>query len=212
MARYNDGVLERVAETVRRFAMFPKGSRMGLAVSGGVDSIALLDALAKLRERLGGELAVVHVNHGWRGAESDADEAFVAELATQRGLALHLRRLDAAARVGNREAAARKARYAYFAELIRDGVVDRVATGHTQSDQAETVLFRFLRGAGDSGLGGELLGADTFSEFKDAAERAFILQKLRENDWNVSETARRVDMPRSNLYKKIEKYGLVRED
>ncbi|MBW3535865.1 MAG: sigma-54 dependent transcriptional regulator [Gemmatimonadetes bacterium] len=66
--------------------------------------------------------------------------------------------------------------------------------------------------AGDSGLGGELLGAGTFSEFKDAAERAFILQKLRENDWNVSETARRVDMPRSNLYKKIEKYGLVRED
>ncbi len=66
--------------------------------------------------------------------------------------------------------------------------------------------------AGDSGLGGELLGAGTFSEFKDAAERAFILQKLRENDWNVSETARRIDMPRSNLYKKIEKYGLVRED
>ena len=66
--------------------------------------------------------------------------------------------------------------------------------------------------AGDSGLGGELLGAATFSEFKDAAERAFILQKLRENDWNVSETARRVEMPRSNLYKKIEKYGLVRED
>ena len=62
------------------------------------------------------------------------------------------------------------------------------------------------------GLGGELLGAETFSDFKDAAERAFIVQKLRESDWNVSETARRIDMPRSNLYKKIEKYGLVRED
>ncbi|HZD06244.1 MAG TPA: helix-turn-helix domain-containing protein, partial [Longimicrobiales bacterium] len=65
---------------------------------------------------------------------------------------------------------------------------------------------------GGSGLGGELLTAETFSEFKDAAEKAFILQRLRENDWNVSETARRIDMPRSNLYKKIEKYGLVRED
>ncbi len=67
------------------------------------------------------------------------------------------------------------------------------------------------RSAG-SGLGSELLGAGTFAEFKERAERAFILQKLRESEWNVAETARRMDMPRSNLYKKIEKYGLVRED
>ncbi|MDX1568177.1 MAG: sigma-54 dependent transcriptional regulator [Longimicrobiales bacterium] len=66
--------------------------------------------------------------------------------------------------------------------------------------------------AGDSGIGAELLDADSFSQFKDRAERAFILQKLREYEWNVSETARQIDMPRSNLYKKIEKYDLVRED
>jgi two-component system nitrogen regulation response regulator NtrX len=63
-----------------------------------------------------------------------------------------------------------------------------------------------------SSLPGDLLGADTFSEFKERAERAYILAKLRENDWNVSETARTIDMPRSNLYKKIEKFNLVRED
>jgi two-component system nitrogen regulation response regulator NtrX len=67
-------------------------------------------------------------------------------------------------------------------------------------------------GAGASGLGSELLTAETFGDFKEHAERAFILQKLRENDWNVSETARKIDMPRSNLYKKIEKYRMVRED
>jgi two-component system nitrogen regulation response regulator NtrX len=67
-------------------------------------------------------------------------------------------------------------------------------------------------GAEEAGLGADLAAAETFSEFKDRAERAFILQKLRDNDWNVSETARRVDMPRSNLYKKIERYGLVREE
>lgn len=61
------------------------------------------------------------------------------------------------------------------------------------------------------GIGGELLATENFSDFKDGAERAYILQKLRENDWNVAETARRIDMPRSNLYKKIERYGLVRE-
>ncbi|HSJ24977.1 MAG TPA: sigma-54 dependent transcriptional regulator [Longimicrobiales bacterium] len=61
-------------------------------------------------------------------------------------------------------------------------------------------------------LSSEMLGAPTFAEFKERAERAFILAKLREHDWNVSETARAVEMPRSNLYKKIEKYGLVREE
>lgn len=62
-----------------------------------------------------------------------------------------------------------------------------------------------------AGLGAELLRAGTFSEFRERAERAFLLQKLREHDWNVSETARVLDMPRSNLYKKMEKYSLERE-
>jgi two-component system nitrogen regulation response regulator NtrX len=60
-------------------------------------------------------------------------------------------------------------------------------------------------------MGGEILGLETFAAFKESAERAYIVQKLRENDWNVAETARRIEMPRSNLYKKIERYGLVRD-
>ncbi len=72
---------------------------------------------------------------------------------------------------------------------------------------------RLVSGGGAEGaLGGELLRAETFSEFRDQAERAFLLQKLRENEWNVSETARTLDMPRSNLYKKIDRYGLQREE
>jgi two-component system nitrogen regulation response regulator NtrX len=66
------------------------------------------------------------------------------------------------------------------------------------------------RDAEQSGLS-SLLECKTFEEFKRAAERAFLLGKLREFDWNVSETARALDMPRSNLYKKIERYGLTRE-
>jgi two-component system nitrogen regulation response regulator NtrX len=80
-------------------------------------------------------------------------------------------------------------------DLVRVEDVELLATG---------------RSAG-AGLGGELLATESFSDFKDGAERAYILQKLRENDWNVAETARRIDMPRSNLYKKIERFGLVRE-
>jgi len=67
-------------------------------------------------------------------------------------------------------------------------------------------------GAASAGVAGELLDAKTFAEFKERAERAYILAKLREHDWNVSETARAVDMPRSNLYKKIERYNLIREE
>ena len=65
--------------------------------------------------------------------------------------------------------------------------------------------------AADQGGIGSLLECKTFEEFKQAAERAFLLAKLREHDWNVSETARALDMPRSNLYKKIERYALTRE-
>jgi two-component system nitrogen regulation response regulator NtrX len=67
------------------------------------------------------------------------------------------------------------------------------------------------RAGGEPGGLGSLLDCKTFEEFKHAAERAFLLAKLREYDWNVSETARGLDMPRSNLYKKIERYGLTRE-
>jgi two-component system nitrogen regulation response regulator NtrX len=67
-------------------------------------------------------------------------------------------------------------------------------------------------GGGEAVLPDGFTGAATFAEFKDQAERAFILHKLREHDWNVSETARAVEMPRSNLYKKIERYGLEREE
>lgn len=84
-----------------------------------------------------------------------------------------------------------------------------LASGESVRPEDVDVLARG-RAAG-SGLGGELLSSASFSDFKDGAERAFIQQKLRENDWNVAETARRIDMPRSNLYKKIEKYGLVRD-
>jgi len=68
------------------------------------------------------------------------------------------------------------------------------------------------RAAAEDKGGSSLLQADTFESFKDAAERAYLLSKLRQFDWNVSETARVIDMPRSNLYKKIERYGLSREE
>jgi two-component system, NtrC family, nitrogen regulation response regulator NtrX len=76
----------------------------------------------------------------------------------------------------------------------------------------EADIDRLVGGARGDSAPAELLGSATFSEFKERAERAYLLAKLREHDWNVSETARSIRMPRSNLYKKIERYGLVREE
>jgi two-component system, NtrC family, nitrogen regulation response regulator NtrX len=91
--------------------------------------------------------------------------------------------------------------------------VERLLILGRGSDITDSDVQRLVGGAlvADS-LSAEMLGAPTFAEFKDRAERAYILAKLRDHDWNVSETARTIEMPRSNLYKKIEKYRLVRED
>ncbi len=123
-------------------------ARIGVAVSGGADSVFLLHALREV----GVAAAVLHVNHGLRGAESDADEQFVRALAASFGLPVYA--LRGHALTGNIEQAARRVRYDFFASQIAAGVCEAVATGHTLDDQAETVLYRFLRGAGTAGLSG----------------------------------------------------------
>jgi two-component system nitrogen regulation response regulator NtrX len=91
--------------------------------------------------------------------------------------------------------------------------VERLLILGRSGDITASDVERLVGGSpGGDMLSADLLGAGTFAEFKERAERAFILAKLRENDWNVSETARAVEMPRSNLYKKIEKFGLRRDD
>jgi len=85
-----------------------------------------------------------------------------------------------------------------------------ILSGSHEVGPDDVDLLAPARGGGNA-MGGEILGLETFAAFKESAERAYIVQKLRENDWNVAETARRIEMPRSNLYKKIERYGLVRD-
>ena len=134
------------------------GDRVGVAVSGGADSVALLRLLIELRDELGIVLSVVHFNHKLRGKASDQDELFVAKLAEKFGLTLHMGRGDVARKAArekaNLEDAARRARYSFFRRLTQGGLVDRVATAHTADDQAETVLAHILRGTGLAGLGG----------------------------------------------------------
>ena len=134
--------------------MFEPGQQVGVAVSGGADSVCLLYALLELAPRWDLRLRVVHLDHGLRGEESRQDAEFVRGLAARLGLPLTLRETAVGQSPDNLEQAARRARLDFFRETIASGAVARVATGHTRSDQAETVLFRFLRGSGTAGLAG----------------------------------------------------------
>ena len=131
---------------------------MVVAVSGGADSVALLRVMREMRAELGIVLAVAHLNHGLRGEESQADEAFVAELAKQQQLEYFPGRGDvrdhALTSKLSIEAAGRELRYRWLAQLAAEQRFDAVATAHTLDDQAETVLLKFLRGAGTRGLAG----------------------------------------------------------
>jgi tRNA(Ile)-lysidine synthase len=131
--------------------MLPPGARVIVAVSGGPDSVCLLHVLRELKIRVVG---IAHLNHKLRGADSDEDERFVGAMAREMGLDFYF--AVANIRGGNLEQTGRLARREFFYGLIRRGLADRIALGHTRDDQAETVLFRMLRGSGLAGLAGVL--------------------------------------------------------
>ncbi len=142
----------KAVETILRYNMFGREARLGVAVSGGPDSVALLRVLHELAPEWNLRLWVLHLNHRIRGAESDEDAAFTAQLARELGLPAVIAADDPGARGGNLEQESRRARARFFAAARVEHGLDRIATGHTRSDQAETVLFRFLRGASTTGL------------------------------------------------------------
>ncbi|HXG32263.1 MAG TPA: tRNA lysidine(34) synthetase TilS [Bryobacteraceae bacterium] len=153
-------MIERVAATIERYGMFRPGDRVGVAVSGGADSVCLLHVLRELAPRWALRLSVLHLDHRLRGEASRADAEFVRQLAAGLSLPFYPGEADVRslreATGENLEQAARNARRDFFLGFLRSGLLDRVALGHTRSDQAETVMFRLLRGTGLSGLAGIL--------------------------------------------------------
>src|SRR5437773_3779088 len=149
---------QRLLASLKKQEMMRPGDRVGVAVSGGADSVALLLLLLELREKLGIVLSVVHFNHKLRGKASDLDEKFVARLAAKHELEFDSASVYVAKKAKNERAnledAARRARYEYFRSLVESGACARIAVAHTADDQAETVLAHLLRGTGLTGLRG----------------------------------------------------------
>ncbi len=141
---------ERVRHFIETEALLQPGQRVVVGVSGGVDSMVLLEVL----RRLGYRPVVAHVNYRLRGADSDADEALVRRFCRRHRLPLRVARLDLQTRTGGRaiQATARQVRYAFFRRVaLREGI-DVVAVAHQRDDQAETLLLNLMRGSGLEGL------------------------------------------------------------
>ncbi len=148
----------RISKFILEHGLVKENQLLVVGVSGGPDSVCLLHVLASLRNTLGIELHIAHLNHVLRGAESDADADYVSRLAKELGIPATIERRDV--KVYRREhklsleEAAREVRYAFFSEIACSLGTDMVAVGHTADDQIETILMHLVRGTGLAGLRG----------------------------------------------------------
>lgn len=148
----------KVTELVREYGLLSGGETVLVAVSGGPDSVCLLHVLNKLQKDLDILLHVAHLDHGLRGAESEADAFYVKELCEKLGIPSTIEKRDVnefnKERRTSLEEAAREVRYRFLDEVAETVGASRVAIGHTRDDQVETLLMHYLRGTGIQGLRG----------------------------------------------------------
>jgi tRNA(Ile)-lysidine synthase len=146
----------RVRRTIQKYGMINPGDHVLVAVSGGADSVALLHCLHRLAPSLRLSLTTAHLNHRIRGSEGDADEDFVRRMSADLKIPFYSEIIEikqqAAASRQNLEELARQRRYEFLRRTARRAGAQKIAAGHTLNDQAETVLFRFIRGSGIEGL------------------------------------------------------------
>jgi len=151
-------MLTKVKEWIGRHRLIQKGDRVVVACSGGPDSLALVHILYRLAPEFELTLAVAHLDHMFRGAQSAADADFVREFCAHLGVACYAKAVDVPAYINqsgcSTQEAARIIRYRYLQEVAIQLGGAKIATGHHQDDQAETILLHLFRGAGGVGLGG----------------------------------------------------------
>ncbi|SEM31316.1 tRNA(Ile)-lysidine synthase [Syntrophus gentianae] len=155
-------MLDKIRQTVQKYGMLKGGEHVVVAVSGGPDSVALLQVLTLLSSEFDLTLTVAHLNHGLRGAESDAEEQLVCRLSEERGISCVVKEVNLTAlrekekRRRSLEDIGREERYSFFSTLAKEIGATRITLGHHREDQAETVLMNLIRGTGLEGMKGIL--------------------------------------------------------
>lgn len=149
-------IVKKVEATISEYRMIEPGDRVVVAVSGGADSVCLLDVLHRLESAQGVTLTVAHFNHGLRAEADDDETEFVKKLADSFHLEVVVKMADPPLDPdgSSLEEKARELRYRFLWEVKEACRAQKIATGHTLNDQAETVLMRLLRGSGPGGLSG----------------------------------------------------------
>lgn len=152
--------LNKVKSTIELYGMIDRGDRICVAVSGGPDSVALLRILSLLTNDYNLYLVVAHLNHGLRGRESNRDEAFVQELGRTMKVPVKCKyvpvNLIKRRSGGSLEDICRKERFRFLEDILKGEGLNKIALGHNLNDQAETIMMRFMRGSGMTGIKGML--------------------------------------------------------
>ena len=148
---------DKILETISKYNMIKSGEKVVVAVSGGPDSMALLNTLINLKEKLQCELVVAHVNHMIRSV-ADSETEYVKEFCKSKEIECFVKKIDVISlaneqKIGTEEAG-RNVRYEFFDEVFNKVNADKIAIAHNANDNAETVLMNVLRGTGISGLKG----------------------------------------------------------
>lgn len=149
---------DKVLETIKKYNLIKNGDKVVVGVSGGPDSICLVDILSEIRNKeIKFDIVIAHVNHMIRN-EAKSDEEFVKKYAEEKQILFFSKEIDVSnlaksKKIGTEEAG-REARYEFFAEVLKQIKANKIATAHTKSDNAETVLMNIIRGTGTFGLKG----------------------------------------------------------
>lgn len=149
---------DKVIAYIKKNKLIEPGDNVLVALSGGPDSVCLLNILYKFKDELNITLGAAHINHMLRGEDSDRDEKYVIELCNKIGIPSYIKRVNinnySEKNKMSSEMAGRKVRYDFFEEIMKKDNYNKIATAHNANDQAETIMFRLIRGSGLEGLCG----------------------------------------------------------
>jgi len=177
--------MANLIKNIQNFAfqnnLWKKGTKIVLGVSGGPDSVCLLDIMNKLAQKCDFELHIAHVNYNLRGADSKKDELFVRKLGEKYDIEVSVLSLKKNKRRGNLENNLREIRYDYFEQIRKSLGFNIIAVAHNQDDQAETVLMRVIRGSGLNGLSAMKAKSGNIIRPMLGVSRAEILEYLKKN-------------------------------
>jgi tRNA(Ile)-lysidine synthase len=195
-------LIKKIQENIFRYELFERGAKIVVGVSGGPDSVCLLNTLHALKNNYDLQIIVAHVNYGLRGKDSEKDEDLVRSLAEKYSLSIEVLKVG---KVGKSEDKLRKIRYDFFEKVSKKYKASSIAVGHNLNDQAETVLMRVIRGTGLRGIGAIKFKNQNIIRPLLNVPRKEILAYLRKNiiAYRIDKTNLGTDFTRNKIRNKL---------